>query len=794
MSVSEKEADGSPYAIAVNPLGLPASETISDDPNVALRIPSRKDFNSGQFRILTNLSGASPSPQISPPADFLLPTQPLVRAMRSGNVESLNRGFLFDLSPPQLLGSFPIHLTAVAQDPTGRPGFDFVLDLTFSNSCQVTPKAGDVIDAGNSVLELKSIATAPDPDGLVPGVRATLQEVQPLFIPALLAGAANLVTPYFISQQLDPACWARFDPAPGTPPSYDISSNVGISIRFSEPMLPGSLGAFETLRIINNSLSPSDPIPAQDIVISKLVLGSDFKEVRLVPLLPLSNQTGINFFVEVMGGAKGVTDLAGNRLQVTPSRMHFRLDPDGPPFSNGGIPLRFSSIDEVLPIGVPDFRGQIFLNTEQGIIRPRNVSFGSIPADRGNPIPSIMSAFAPGLQTPLSALGSKMMTVWRYCDMGWRVGDESRYNVDVAGMSWSPTSGSVIADFFDRFEMRVSHADQMPDEFGTAANGPFHPTSGLYPSIFPYTDNILEGTTQKIVHSHELGYRIDPSDLYVNGNGTPLIPFPWNRGGGPLVTYTWRDTSILAVGGTLGVGVPIERETKPPTAIEEQPGSFAQEGQVPTVGLPLLWEVRCFPSSAGLGLNSLDVSVALHRYCRPIFRVFSSGGYNSAGDAVLVNPDFEDFPHGGFNPNGSPPGSGTPAEDPVYYVGQLDIVVRVSRAHTMWFDTGTLSPLYAPAIVEPAPSAHPPGTSILLEYRSAVGFQGATNEPFDASALDAYGDPLTGEIVFPGENVWRDDLTDLDGSRYFQVRFTFFNNIETGQSPTLSAAGFAFSY
>ncbi len=794
MATSEQEAQESPYSIPVNAPGLPASELNNSAANVSLRIPSEVDFSSGQFKILTNLSGATLNAQDNRPTDFGSATRPLVRALRSGNSTDINRGFLFDLHRPKLLGVFPGRVEAAQPDEGGREGFDFILDLVFESSCQVKPRVGDVIDVGDHFLEVTGASPAPDFDGRVNGMHTTLQAQNPLELAVILNGSANLVTPYFISQELDPACWARLDPTPGLPPSNDASTHVGVTLRFSEAMRPVSLGAFETVRIVNNSLSPSDPIPAEDIVVSRLIPSVDLEEVRLAPLLPLANDQGLAFFIEVVGGHQGVTDLAGNPLELAPRRMHFRLDPDEPPTANGGFPLRFGSFDEVSPAGAPDVRGQVFLDTDQGILRPRPVSFGSVPVDRGNPLPSIMSAFASGLQSPLSALGSKVMSVWRYCDLGWRIGDETRYDIDVTGMSWSPIGGSVVADFFDRFEMRVSHADQMPDEFGTAAIGPFHPLSGLLPNPFRYTDNVLAGSVQQVVHPRHLGYRVDPSDIYANSNGTALIPFPWNTGGGPLVTFTWRDTSILTVGGDHGLGVPLERETKPPTTIEETPGSFALPGQVPTVGLPLLWEIRTFPSSNGLGLNPLDVSVALHRYCRPVFRVFSTGGFNGSGDPVFIDPDNENIPMGGFNPNSMPPGRRTPAEDPVFYVGQLDIVVRISRAHTMWFDTGQLSPTYADAVIEPDPGTQPPGTSVLLEYRGASNFNApGPLDPFNAALLDAYGDLRTGEIFYSPVNVWVEDLRDVSGARFFQVRFSFFNNIETGQSPTLSAAGFAFS-
>jgi hypothetical protein len=37
------------------------------------------------------------------------------------------------------------------------------------------------------------------------------------------------------------------------------------------------------------------------------------------------------------------------------------------------------------------------------------------------------------VQTPLSPLGSKLQALWRYCDLGFSVRDETKYDVDVVG-------------------------------------------------------------------------------------------------------------------------------------------------------------------------------------------------------------------------------------------------------------------------------------------------------------------------------------------------------------------------
>ena len=69
------------------------------------------------------------------------------------------------------------------------------------------------------------------------------------------------------------------------------------------------------------------------------------------------------------------------------------------------------------------------------------IAFASAAADRIHPVPGIMVPFTPGVQTPLSPLGSKMQAVWRYADFGWQVLDETLYNLDIVGLNWSPIGG-----------------------------------------------------------------------------------------------------------------------------------------------------------------------------------------------------------------------------------------------------------------------------------------------------------------------------------------------------------------
>ena len=104
------------------------------------------------------------------------------------------------------------------------------------------------------------------------------------------------------------------------------------------------------------------------------------------------------------------------------------------------------------------------------------------------------------------------------------------------------------------------------------------------------------------------------------------------------------------------------------------------------------------------------------------------------------------------------------------------------------------APTYSPPVIEPELGFQPTGTTIVFEYRGADAFSiFGGNDPFDARDLDAYGE-LGFETVTFHDNVssWTDDITDLDGARYFQIRYSFFSNIETGLLAELSSLAFAY--
>ncbi len=800
LTISEVEAADMLVPQPIQSLGLPASNPDSPSPNAVLRLPTRLNFGAGQFSLLRNLAGASLSIVGNGPVDSSSPTEDVVRFMRSGNQQDQNNGFLLDFNPPRVIGAWPMSLTAADVDPSGQAGFDFLIDVQFGAVCQADPRTNDIFEVGNLLLEVTSPAAFPGVQGTVNGVRVRNLSARPLFQPSSLLGAGLYRTPQRIGSLVPDGCWLRFTPDPNHLPNDEVSPLAQVHLRFSKPMDPDSFD-LDSFQIIRGPLGTSPD--ARSIVIGAIVAGLDQRDFTFSPLLPLTHQ-GISdpYLVRLRSDPngkpnKGVTDLAGNPLSIPFPTIEFTIDPRAPFEKNGGIVLGFGSVDELDPHPARDWRGNVFLDSRRDALEPRPVDYFSWPVDRTNPVPSIMIPFPPGVQTPLSPLGSKLQAVWRYADLGWSVSDITKYDVDVIGLSWAPVGGQVVSDFFEEFEIRLAHSYRLPDETRRNLGGARYPLSGLGGAGMLFSDNILvdPASPQIVVHSRSLGYRVDPSDLFMAGSGTDMLPWPMNRNPSSLTTFTWRDTSVRVLGGPNGGGVPMNIEVGAPLFLEVGVGSFAAPWQVPSVGLPLLMEFRCYPSQSGIGLNALDINLAINTSAQPNFRAYSTGGINNSGAPVLKDPDLETFPTGGFNPRSRPPGNPTRlAADNALYIGQLDAVLRVSRGHSMWIDSFLSNPRYLPPLLEPQLHELPAGTEVVLDFRGADAF--ATNPPgapFNADALDAYGEVRNGTVFFhAGDSDWHSQISEIDGARYFQMRLSFIGNIQTRLAAHLASLAIAF--
>ena len=808
LTVSEAEAAASELAIPLNSIGLPASLENSDQPNVSIRIPTLTDFGAGQFTVLQALSGVPLGAAPGEPSDPLGSTRDVVRAMRSGNSLDVNGGFLLDLNQPQVVGSWPLQVVEAERDLSGLEGFDFLLGVRFLTVCQSQALPGDVFQAGDEIfLEVRGITPPPNGAGEISNVPVRFIGDRPIAQASELLTSGLFLSTFSPSDPIPRGCWVNFSPQPLGYPSTAVSTEAQVQIRFSEPMDPDSITPFESFQVVNGDVSV--PADSTNITVGRVSASDDLRIFTNSPLLNLKHQPMTDDIYSVR--LIGATDLSGNALLQPLPNVDFRLNPNLPEVVNASVVMRFDSTDEIAPLDAQDLRGQLFYDLQGGRITPRPVAITNVPADRSNPIPSIMVPFPPGVQTPLSPLGSRLQTVWRYADLGWQVLDETRFNVDVLGLNWAPIGGQIVADFFEQFEIALSHSRRQPDEEVSNNLLPVYQNSGLRGRNNFFADNILNDplSPQTVVHPRDFGYRVDPVDLFLSSSGVIMLPFPLNRD--PTlepVTYTWRDTSVLSRAAPGGAGIPLAREVGPPLFLENAPpGRVAGANNVPSFGLPLLLEFRTFPTAQAFGLNALDISLAINSSAIPSFRSYSTGGFNTAQNLVSVDPDLEDQPNGGFNPSSNPPGRRTRrADDNAFYIGQLDIITRVSRVHSAWIDTEFVATDFFTPVILPRASDLPLGTGVVVEYRGATNIglddDEDPNAPFDGRQLDAYGEMFennagvisrVGDVSFIGtDGTWTNDIDVIDGARFFQMRISFFNNIKTGLSPEVSGMGFAF--
>ncbi|MBK7643520.1 MAG: hypothetical protein IPJ19_10825 [Planctomycetes bacterium] len=827
-TVSSVEAGASNPPLPINNLGLPASVNTSQA-NIGVRIPTLRDNTIGQTTILTNLAGNGLSFGNNGSNDSSISTLDIVRAMRSGGGASgasidPNNGFLIDEIPPRIVGVQAVTVstpTGVADDYITT--IDYVLD-----TCALRPKVGDVIQQPGVFAEVVSA-----PNGSVGGTVADVhfRVVFPLG-GHLAAGPSQIFTLWNpVSDFGKEGCFVRYSStAPGgTAPGQGVSSDARVIVRFSEPMDPTTLTAFDNMPLLRVDPSTNTPT-ARDYVIGEVDRSPDLKEYSFTPVINFKHTIGSSndrYWLNVASGAVGPVDLAGNPIGDALPTVSFTIDPADATELNGGLVFRFSSQDELNNDGKPEWRGQIAPDLTNGRVGPRPVTRTRATCDRTIPIPTGMATFPQGLQTPLSGLGSKLQTLWRYCDVGYALIDESTYNVDVEHLYWAPAGGNVVADAFDQFEVRLSHTKCLPDEsIDPASLWPYYPNSGLS-DVF--ASNLLDATLdpQRVVHDKSLGYIVSPADKKpASTNAEQVMPYPLNWGipTSQYQYYTWRDTALLAKGAIgqapgaeLRIVCRIIYGIDSPACFACPYTNFNGSNPAPSIALPLLMEFRCYPDTGALGLNSLDVNFAINSSAKPNFRAYSTGGNNGSG-THFVDPDNESAAHGGYNPTSVPPGATTLRFDNTVYLGEMDLVLRISRMHSIWLDSQLSNPTYLPPVIEPRDSDQPTGTSIVLDYRGATSMNPAQNANIatDATFLDMYGNPTLCPVNNPPPNTcpvalcstngipsflannsnWRSSISMLNGapgsSRLFQVRVTFISNTDTNLSPSLSALGFAF--
>ncbi len=837
-TVNSQEQASSNTALQLNGLGLPPSLGVGQA-NVGLRFPTEANASFGQFGFLKNLSGSALS-QVGNGSFQNGPTFDIVRGLRSGNSGDLNNGFLEDSEPPTLIGVQRVTVTSASD--AGGAG-EYVVSYTYESPvCATDPVQGDVIRTNGESLEVLDPGAVSA--GIVTGLRVRLlgePETDPLTgnlvfpAPAELLGQATFLTAFreALLATIDTACFVRFAPEPAALPALNVPSNARVLVRFSEPVDPAGLSAFDTFTVsrVSEAATPDD---FRDRVLGRVDVSGDLVEATFIPTLPLAHESSdANYFFNLISEAgAGVRDLAGNPLDLVLPEVAFQVEGDGlNPVRNASWSLDFSDLDADGNAGF-DLVGQFLYQSETEAIVPRPVSRFSQVADRQNPILGAMTAVTPGLQTPLSDLGSKLHLMWRYADVGLGVSDTdaSFVNIDVEGVALAPAGGQVTPAFYPEFEMKLGHARPMPDEIIDPLSGaPIFPNSGFL-STWTFDQNYLPdpNSTIETVHKRQDGFAVSSLELFTAPETeTPMLAMPMNRNV-PLsdfVTYTWRDTAILGRGGLSanGVtssanGVPVNAEGASGLTDDCYGGVYGSiflpaiyQG-VRSVGLPLLMEFSCFPSNT-VSLNNFDVSQAVVNFNTPFFRAFSTGGFDPNGNAIKKDPDNQPSPTGGLNGvagGAIPLGAATDPRDNTVYLGQLDLVIRISRVYTVMIDSTDSMPDYAEVVLEPSPSDQPDGTSIQLAFRGHSEAVAPMDPRFlDGGQMSVYGDITYTPLILPPDcptdeldpppifdpslPTWTDDLDDIDGLQWSQIRMTFVGNTVSGLTPSLSGIGMAYN-
>ncbi|MEQ1891264.1 MAG: Ig-like domain-containing protein, partial [Planctomycetota bacterium] len=666
LTVSAVELDADTGALPLNVVGLPASISSSNQANVELRIPTQEDFGSSQFSVLRNLRGRTLDPVESLLHDPGSPTLDVVRAVRSGNETELHNGFLRDDTPPSLVAQWPLAITLAVADP--EPG-TFQLDLEFPGTCAKALRVGELLALDGVFLEVDGDTAPPDGEGRILAVR--VRALTGSSVADELVGAARLFAQFDPALTLDSSCWIEVDGEVGA--GLGVAPDAVLGVRFNEPVDPRALDPLETLRLYRDA-------PDADSTVVAVVAPVDGTSYELTPLASLAHTNGVaeTYQLEIRPGTQGVTDLAGNALSAAPAPIELELAASAATADTGGITLRFASADEYDPAGgKDDLRGQFSYDTTRGALRPRPVVRQGFAADGTAGPSALMLALPVSIREPLVPLGSRFQTLWRYADFRWAVEDESLFDLDVEGIGFASFGGLVSTDFLPRFELRLGHSAVLPDEaVDPTTSALLFPDSGLQFLSTPFDANVLEPDGARVVHPRELGFRIRSADQFVTASGTRVLPLPLERGG-RAEPFVWRDTALHGTGGSGGGGIPLAIENVLDPKIV--PGSVASAGNVPSFGLPLLMEFRCFPSDTALGQNGFQTAAAAVGQLFPTFRVHSTGGIGPGASIVRVDPDVATVPGGGFNPSSNPPGQRTRPNDPAFYFGQLDTVTRVTR-------------------------------------------------------------------------------------------------------------------
>lgn len=781
-------AQASGTLLEPRPFGLPAGAG-EHEANVVVRLAL------DGADVLQNLSGARLAALDTAYVDGALGARDLVRAFAT-EPEGSSKSFLAAAAGLTLIGHQSVIVTQLSNQGAGN----WLVDLVYENfECASALARRDSLVFNDGSTLVATAASNPPSGGVLTGVTMRL-----VFGSGPTLGTAEARAKWHAANGVPPACFVTITPKPQQLPARGVDPHATIAATFNQPIDVATLGAFDTFSLID----PDETSPVRRFVVGTLATSVSGTDVVFTPSAPLAHQQGTNERYDVTLSA-GLRAVGGAPFAASGFVASLRLAPQAPTVQSGGIALRFAAADEDVlpnvPVATPELRGQFLHDFTNELVLPRPVTHFSTPLDASNPIVAAMTPFTAAVQTPLVPLGSKMMQTWRYHDLGLSLTDEATMNIDVEGLAWAPFGGSVLADVFPEFQMSLTHSGFLPDEhMNTSTLLPSKAQSGV---VSTYAQNVGSAANDplKVVHAKSHGYAVDPADTFVASTGTVMQPWPLNRQlptGAPKSYYTWRDTGVQTLGAPNGFGA--------------ETGRFVQvlgigtagvpygPGQVPTVGLPLLMEFRCYPNAASAGLNGFKIALAVNSSAAPFFRAYSSGGVLQSGQTKSVDPDNEPIATGGVDALGFP----TPPLDNLVYLGQADFVVRVSRAHTVWFDSGFATPQLAAAVVEPNAALQPAGTQVIVAYRGATALSnppsGTNLGSFANSAnLDFYGESkslaLGGQAAaqfqptfLNGDSTWKSSVGALQGARYVQARISFVSNESTGARASLSSLGLSF--
>lgn len=894
-TVSGPEASQTSPPLPVNQTGLPSSENVLQS-NVQIRMATRTVTSTDL--LVENPSGHSLATVGNGSIDFGSGTRDIVRAVRAGGNQAVTgdpyNGYLRDDSPPRMIGALDVAIDIEPTPLASVPNVYFVSMMTFAAAnCAQAPQPGDFVTMSGLYFEVYGEDAVLGANGQVMNVELRVEPADQQFFEAnwqlpaqyLVAYDPNLHAPE------DWICFLEISPTPSGyatgNPDEGVFPNSTYSVRFNEPMDPASLAVFDNL-VVSRRQTPQEAI---DYVPGTVQRSIDLQEFTFTPDLPLAHVQGgtEQYFMRVGGHSIAPSDLAGNSITATPGAVSFRLESTSAAQPTGGRVTRFSGPDEEVPRDgepgdptpelvelLPEWIGQHVYDVSRQIIRPRPVTRTQIVTERQGQsqsptLPGAMFQQATGQTLPLNTFGAKMQMVWRWFDFDQpylvddRINaniDRTFLNIDVEGASLAPLSGGVIFESYPRFRMTMGHSSFLPDEvINPVTNAIVLPASGIT-NIYENNYVSVVEDPPTVVHEDFRGYQIVPADIFQTAAGTNLIPLPQNRGltGSARRYYTWRDTSIQTRSGPNGFGVYPARwyqvksapgpvfpgpdmagmltDCNLPAAGTACQNLFNTSGNIQSAALPLLIEFDCFPSPGAQTQNTFDTNMAHQTQTVPFFRAFTSGGFDTQGNQIFVDPDLEILANGGFNPLGTPPGTTTNGTDNTFYIGGLDLVVRVSRSASLFFpavnplqsdgdpltrdDTRFPNPTYYPAVLFPRAEDQPQGTSIVVHYRGASVIDVNHRSRVDATQMDPYGDfypdreiaalnicdgsishdpvlcdgmtVLENEgITFHTTDAWRENVAELNGAQFIQLHLTFTSDVDSGQSPSLSSLAVSWS-